>query len=128
MKTIFPLLIILLTVSCQQSFDDRAAADAEQYTRKKCPAMVNENTRIDSLIFYRNTHTLHYYYTLTGNADDPEAVKASQPKQILLDGIRNNTALKDYKEHHYSFAYTYYSDKHHNKKLFEAIFTPKDYR
>lgn len=129
MKPLIPLVLCALCLaSCQQSFEDRSAAEAEKYTRKKCPAMISATTRIDSLVFERATHTLHYHYTLTGPADDSTIVAATNPKQLLLDGIRNNTALKDYKEHGYSFAYTYHSESQKGKVLFTATYGPKEYK
>ena len=71
MKKLFYISIFtLLFVSCQESLEDRCAREAMSYTEKKCPAKIGENTTIDSLIFERESHTLHYYYTLTGNADN----------------------------------------------------------
>ena len=67
---IFALLCIVLA-SCQESLEDRCERDAREYTRKNCPAAIDETTIVDSLTFDRATHTIHYYYRLTGVADPP---------------------------------------------------------
>ncbi|GAY27734.1 hypothetical protein PvtlMGM1_1034 [Prevotella sp. MGM1] len=98
------------------------------YTEKKCPAKLGENTTIDSLIFERESHTLHYYYTLTGNADNMGVFSSVDIRKILLDEVKNSTSIKAYKDNGYNFAYTYLSGKDKGKVLFNATFTEKDYK
>ena len=59
----------LFLMACQESLEDRCAREAQEFTRKNCPSKLDKNINIDSLTFERATHTLHYYYTLTGIAD-----------------------------------------------------------
>lgn len=120
--------LAVLSVSCQESLEDYAAREARSYTEKKCPAPVGENTVIDSLVFERATHTMHYYYTLSGPADDRGTIEKANPRESLLREIRNSTAVKSYKEAGYSFSYTYRSKKNPGETLFEATFTQKDYK
>ena len=61
--------IMMLLTACQESLEDRCAREAKEYTRKNCPAKMDNNSILDSLTFERETHTLHYYYRLTGFAD-----------------------------------------------------------
>lgn len=128
MKKIFVVALLAASlVSCQESLEDRCAREAREYTEKKCPATVGDNTVIDSIAFDKATHTMSYYYTLSGPADDREAVEAVNPRANLLQEIRNSTSVKAYKEAGYSFRYVYRSKKDPKATLFEATFTNKDY-
>lgn len=88
---------------------------------------LDKNINIDSLTFERETHTLHYYYTLTGVADREGVMEDINGVQILKDNLKNSTALKTYKENHYNFTYTYRSEKDPKKILMEVTLTDKDY-
>lgn len=129
MKNIVCTLIAAVMFSaCQQSLEDRCAQEVENYNKKNCPAQIADNTTIDSLVFERSTHTMHYYYTLSGNADNPEIVAQIDPAKVLLEQIRNSTAIKAYKDAGYNFAYTYHSESQTGRILFERTFTEKDYK
>lgn len=114
--------------ACQESLEDRCAREAKVYTEKNCPAPIGENTTLDSLVFDKATHTMCYYYSLSGAADDPAVIDKVNPRKVLLDEVRNATSTKTYKDAGYNFRYTYLSSKKHGLVLFEATFTPKDYR
>ena len=127
-KTIFILLLSGLIAACQESLEDKCAREAREYTEKKCPAPIGENVVIDSMAFDRQTRTLHYYYTMNVSTDSEAAINTSDAYKLLLSQIRNATSIKDYKDAGYNFAYTYRSAKDKAKILFEATFTPKDYK
>lgn len=128
-NTIFATMTILLTITaCQESLEDRCAREAKDYTAKKCPAPIGENITIDSLVFERSTHTMCYFYTLTGIADSKEAVDKSDPRNVLLNGIKNSTSVKAYKDAGYNFKYTYYSAKEKGKVLYTVTFKKGDYK
>lgn len=121
------LAVAALAAACQESLEDRCAREARQYTEKKCPARIDATTTVDSFVFERATHTIHYYYTLSGAADNKEAIEAASPREKLLQAVRNSTTDMDYKEAGYNFTYTYHSQADPSLTLFEATFTPKDY-
>lgn len=121
------LSLLLLTVACQESLEDRCAREAREYTAKKCPARIDAHTTVDSFTFERATHTVHYHYTLSGPADNKEAVMSINPREKLLEAVRNATADKDYKDAGYNFTYTYRSASNPQEVLFETTFTEKDY-
>lgn len=130
-RIIYPALVAILALTaCQESFEDRCAREAKEYTKKKCPARVDQFTTIDSLVFERSTHTMHYYYTLTGAADNMEKFKESSGiiENELRNQLRNSTVIKAQKDAGYSFAYTYYSKKEYGRVLFEKTFTQNDYK
>lgn len=126
-QAIAALALLALAASCQESLEDRCAREARQYTEKKCPARIDAHTTVDSFTFDRASHTIHYHYTLSGAADNQEAVESINPREKLLEAVRNSTADQDYKDAGYRFTYTYRSQSDPTKVLFEATFTQKDY-
>lgn len=120
--------LVLFMASCQESLEDRCAREAKQYTAKNCPVRMDKNIIMDSLTFEKATHTLHYYYRLTGLADKDGALDSIDAKSLLKNELKNSTSMKTYKDNGYNFAYTYHSEKDPNKVVFEAIFTEKDYK
>ena len=110
-------IILILSVgmlsftACQESLDEKAAQEAKLYTQKNCPAPIGENLTIDSLTFEAATHTLHYFYTLSGAADSVGLLNKDDARQALLTELKNTTTMMAYKEAGFSFAYTYRSKK-----------------
>ena len=128
MKKYWLLAIIALVFSaCQESLEDRCERDAKEYTRKHCPTAMDETTIIDSLTFDRATHTIHYYYRLTGVADEEQVLNKIDAVNTLKQSLKNSTSVKTYKDNKYRFAYTYRSNKDPKKILLEVVFTDKDY-
>ena len=122
MKKIFVFLFVAMTTfACQESLEQKAAREAELYTRKNCPAQMTDNIIIDSMTFEASTHTLHYYYTLTGVADSAGVLNPNDARQALLAGLKNTTSMG------YQFVYTYRSQKNPETVYFETVFSKKDY-
>ena len=117
----------LVLASCQESLEDRCERDAKEFTRKQCPSAIDKTTIIDSLTFDRATHTLHYYYRLTGIADEENALNKEEAINTLKQALKNSTSVKTYKDNKYKFAYTYRSEKNPKKIVLEVLFTDKDY-
>ena len=92
------MLANLLVASCQESLEDRCARESKEFNEKKCPTKISDGIMLDSLIFERETHTLHYYYTFSGNADNSEAMEQINPRKLLIDEVRNSTSIKTYKD------------------------------
>ena len=118
--------IAMTMAACQESLEQKAAHEAIMYTQKNCPAKMSDNLILDSMVFEADTHTIHYYYTLTAEADSVGLFGDTQRKVLKTD-LKNTTALAAYKEAGYRFAYTYHSQKDPEVVLFEAIFSEKDY-
>ena len=128
MKKYWILVVIgLVFAACQESLEDKCERDAKEYTRKHCPTAIDNNTIIDSLTFDRVTHTIHYYYRLTGVADEEKMIEQINAVDLLKKSLKNTTSVKVYKDNKYKFAYTYRSEKDPKKILLEAVFTDKDY-
>lgn len=117
----------LVLMGCQESLDEKAAKEAELYTKKNCPAQIAENLTMDSLTFESQTRTLHYYYTITGAADSVGLLNPETARSALLTELKNTTSMMAYKKAGYSFAYTYHSKRQRGTKLFETVFKASDY-
>ena len=127
-KVIVFALAILTFAACQESLEEKAAREARLYTKKNCPAIMAENVTMDSLTFEANTHTLHFYYTLSGTADTVGVMNQIDAKTVLLAELKNTTSMMAYKEAGYNFAYTYHSQKNPQVVIFQTVFTEKDYK
>lgn len=125
---LFSLLISL--TSCHQSIEERAEKEAKEYTEKYCPTPVNNFTKTDSVVFYKDTKTYHYYCSFTDKMDDEAIVNSNRQKinDDLLMAIKESTALKQYKEANFTFAYTCRSAQNPKKVLFKGVYTPKQYQ
>jgi hypothetical protein len=126
-KLILFVLTALVTGACQESLEDKCEREAQEYTRRNCPAMVAPEIMMDSMTFERATHTIHYYYRLTGNSDRADAFKKDEATKVLKDGLKNTTSLQLYKDAGYNFTYTYRSEKDPKTVWMEMTFTEKDY-
>ena len=127
-KTILSAIAILLLTACQESLEEKCEREAREYTRRNCPAKVEENVVVDSMTFDRNTHTIHYHYRLTGLADKEGALDANQARQLLLKALKNTTALQACKDADYNFAYTYRSEKEPQRTWLDIVLRPEDYK
>ena len=119
---------MLLLCACQETLEQRCAREAREYSRKNCPAPIAKGVTIDSMSFDVATHTLIYSYTLDGIVDDSAVISKSNPRDMMLQQLKNATAMKPYKDAGYNFRYIYYSTKDKGAKLFETTFQEKDYR
>ena len=128
MKKLFVFALAIITFyACQETLEEKAIREAQLYTKKNCPSQIAENIIIDSLVFEASTHTLHYYYTLTGIADSAGLLNQDEARSSLLKELKNTTSMAGYKEAGYQFAYSYRSQKDPETMLFETVFTQKDY-
>jgi ADP-ribose pyrophosphatase YjhB (NUDIX family) len=128
MKNLWVLgVLALIFAGCQESLEDRCERETKEITAKRCPMVLDQNTTMDSITFDRNTHTLHYYYKLTGAADRGDLLEKTDAKGTLLKALKNNTETQMYKENKYNFTYTFRSEKDPNKIWLEVTFTEKDY-
>jgi hypothetical protein len=114
--------------ACHENLEERTARECREYTEKYCPVPVDVNVVADSMTFERDSKTIHYYYSLRSNADTLlTGEEETAVRKALLSDVINAPNLMHYKEANYNFRYTYYSTKHKGKKLYDYLFTPKDY-
>ncbi|MBO5616684.1 MAG: hypothetical protein J5932_11320 [Prevotella sp.] len=127
-KIIVFIMACLFITACQETLEERCAREAKEYSKKHCPAPIAKGVTIDSMSFDVSTHTLIYSYTLSDVVDDTALIRRNNPKEQMLQQLKNATAMKPYKDAGYNFRYIYYSTKNKGAKLFEATFQEKDYR
>lgn len=116
-KCLFIIAGALLMAACQESLEQRCAREAKEYTEKHCPAPIAKGVTVDSMSFDMATHTLTYSYTLNGVIDDPAVISRNNPREGMLQQLKNATAMKPYKDAGYNFRYIYYSTKDKGRKL-----------
>ncbi len=122
-------LIALAFVGCRKSLEERAAEECREFTEMKCPTPIQDNTRMDSMVFEPGTRTIHYYYTLVGDADNKNIVskKNKELRKALQEALKTDTGSKAYKDEGFSFRYTYYSEKSPRNILVDENFKKGDY-
>ena len=126
----FILLATILTASCTESFEDRCRREAEEYSKRECPRMVDTFIRMDSTTYASEPAGFTYHYTVLGELDDEELLTEEAIEKFrtqLLESVRNDLHLKRYKDKDFVFTYRYNSQS--TGKLFiEATFGPEDYK
>ena len=127
-KVILFALVTLVLGACQESLEDKCARECVEFTKRKCPSSVAQNMLIDSMTFARATHTIQYYYKLTGASDRSDAYPKDQARQLLKEALKNTTQVMAYKEAGYSFRYIYYSEKNPKTVYLDILLTEKDYQ
>ena len=83
-----------------ESFDERCAREAREYTEKQCPRRMDQYTLMDSLTYDDHSRTLNYYYTLEGVLDNNTVMNAQaceSLKDLLRKNVVNSVDLKSYK-------------------------------
>ena len=130
MKHLLYAGILLLSLSaCRNSLEERATQECKEYTEKKCPTPIVNDTRMDSMVFEPSSRTIHYYYSLVGNADNEQVVisKKTELRKALIDALKADAGTKGYKDAGFNFRYTYRSGKTPSKVLLDETYTEKDY-
>ncbi len=120
--------MVLTLWACQESLEDKCARECVEFTKRKCPSAVAQDMIIDSMTFARATHTIQYYYKLTGLSDRPDAHQKDQARELLKNALKNTTQVMAYKEAGYSFRYIYYSEKNPQTVYLDILLTEKDYQ
>ena len=112
-KIILGACAVLFTLaSCQQA-KQKVFELASEQVNKQCPITVDEMTRMDSTTYSGKDNTFTYFYTLSGQADDPtmsEQLKKSL-EETLPETIKNTEEMKVYRESDVTIKYIYLSGK-----------------
>ena len=122
------MLTVLILCACQESLEDKCARECLEFTKRKCPSAMAQDIIIDSTTFERASHTIQYYYKLTGASDRADAYQKDQARGLLKDALKNTTQVMAYKEAGYSFRYIYYSEKNPQTVYLDILLTKKDYQ
>jgi len=127
-KGILFMLTVLILCACQESLEDKCARECVEFTKRKCPSSVAQDMIVDSMTFDRASHTIQYYYKLTGASDRADAYQKDQARNALKDALKNTTQVMTYKEAGYNFRYIYYSEKNPQTVYLDILLTEKDYQ
>ena len=127
-KVILFVLATLILGACQESLEDKCARECVEFTKRKCPSAIAQDMIVDSMTFDRASHTVQYYYKLTGASDRPDAYPKDQARDALKNALENTTQLMAYKEAGYNFRYIYYSEKNPQTTYLDILLTEKDYQ
>ena len=127
-KVILFVLAVLTLGACQESLEDKCARECEEFTKRKCPSAVAQDMIVDSMSFERASHTIQYYYKLTGASDRADAYQKDEARNLLKNALKNTTQVMAYKEAGYSFRYIYYSEKNPQTVYLDILLTEKDYQ
>ena len=127
-KGILFMLAVLILSACQESLEDKCARECVEFTKRKCPSAIAQDMIVDSMTFDRASHTVQYYYKLTGASDRPDAYPKDQAKDLLKNALKNTTQVMSYKEAGYNFRYIYYSEKNPQTIFLDILLTEKDYQ
>ncbi len=110
-KLLYFVVSVPFLASCTESLEDKAAREAEEYTKKVCPTPYVNDSRTDSATFDKATREYTYYITLRDKADNKEAIDQNKEKlhKLQKEALDNNPGLKQYKEAHFTFRFVYHS-------------------
>ena len=87
------------------------------------PIRLNETITIDSTHYNEKDNTVSYYYTVTGELDDPQFMDNNYAtyKKALQEAIDNSVEMEEYRKFGSKIKYIYYSGSN-KKKLAEFVF------
>lgn len=120
----------VLLVSCHESLAEKAERQCREFTEKNCPRQLQNGMVYDSLTFDTPSQTIHYWYTISGKADNAELIKRQchSLRSTLLESIKDDVQSVKYKDAGFGFAITCHSAKNPGKVLLDEHFTAKDYK
>ena len=127
-KVILFVMAALFLGACQESLEDKCARECMEFTKRKCPSAVAQDMIVDSMTFDRASHTVQYYYKLTGASDCADAYPTDQARELLKSALKNTTQVMVYKEAGYNFRYVYYSEQNPQTVYLDILLTEKDYQ
>ena len=127
-KVILFVLAVLALGACQESLEDKCARECLEFTKRKCPSAVAQDMIVDSMTFERASHTIQYYYKLTGASDRADAYQKDEARNLLKNALKNTTQVMGYKEAGYNFRYIYYSERNPQTVYLDILLTEKDYK
>lgn len=121
---VFSLLLLSCAPSKEESLKKAAAVQ-----NQLCPVVIDSHTQLDSVSYTANDNTIHYAYSLLGDADD--ASLATQMRDELIkripDEIRRAAGLAFQREANVYMEYIYYSQRN-GEELFRVMITPDMYQ
>ncbi len=105
----------------------RTLASATAFINDRCPEMVDEETRLDSVLLNQEDQLI-YYYTLpnkVGSGINPSAFNAFLLTEII-DNVRSNPDLRMHRDSSITFVFNYRGRK--GELISEFSVAPERYR
>lgn len=121
------LISLFFLISCAETLEERAKREADEFTKKNCPAPLSRDLTVDSMTFDPSDHLFTYYYSLSPKVDCTNINKGDTEQQLLRQ-LKNQVTLRKYKEVGYSFRYVYYPLVNPKEHVIDVTFHEKDYR
>lgn len=123
--------LCLLPAGCSKPTRDQQLQDeVNAYNRRERPFLLADGfTRRDSLHYDIATRTYSFCHTITGEADNNEAVAAylnKENRERLLHDLQGSIEMIPLKEQGIRIRYVYYSEST-QKAIADFTFTPEDY-
>jgi len=130
MKSLFTfcfLSAVIFAACSQPKVVDNKALEVVSRFNKKCPMMIDSETRIDA-IEIKEPNTILYKYTLVNvNVESVDTILFNAAlRPGIINTLKTNPDLKDLRDVKANFEY-YYKDKK-NKFIYSFIVTEKDYK
>ena len=104
---LFPLLILLLCISCNMETKAERYAREARETTALCPMAIVEVTVMDSLTYTPDTHCFTYYYKVSGIEDSLLRANEESFRRQIIDLILNSTDMIPYVQDGMTFRYVY---------------------
>jgi len=125
---VFLVLTLFICSSCKESKKERFQRVAKEYS-KRCPVRVDENTRMDSMLYIPEQNINRYYYTLMGVSASQDSInkKRKTIEENLIFAVKNSIGLKEYKDYNTIIEYVFYSEKD-SSELLKISVTPNRYK
>lgn len=140
------IISLLSTASCKhESFDERCAREAKDYTMKQCPQQIAKDITLDSMTYNKTgegdnvtDRKFTYYYTFSGMQDsllnrmieevpDTARKRLDEFKSSMLNALATSVQLKAYKDKGFIFEYIYFSTKK-KAPILQFKFAKEDYK
>ncbi len=127
---IITVILTTLTIfsACQETIEERAQREVNEFTQKNCPTPIINNSRIDSLTFDEKTRTIVYYRTLFNEADNKREIEENKDvlKAALLEEFRTSTSMRLYIDANFNFRLIYYSAKNPKDIIYETFISSEE--
>lgn len=126
---LLPLCALALAACRKESFEDRCAREAREFTQRQCPRRMDSFTMMDSIVYDYPARTVNYFYTLEGlPVEDADFIRKlkDELRDLLVRNVINSVELKQHKENKMSFSYKY-CPKSAPGLRFDVTVTPDDY-
>ena len=109
-------LLIATLAACTGKGPARKFKETAERLNQTYPIRLNETITIDSTHYNEKDNTVSYYYTVTGELDDPQFMDNNYAtyKKALQEAIDNSVEMEEYRKFGSKIKYIYYSGS--NKK------------